>query len=204
MDTDTEQKIDLLKEKLGLTEENLTEEAKAARAEAPSDSDGISGADINWDDYNLDPKYAHYYPRATLKNTEDGPAWLVNLAEFRSASKPYRSSSPFEKNGEPRELGDYLTWMVNGAEGWRIAQVMDNGIGFAGVLCQRQVTLRLPDPLLIESAAEQPITDDAIRTTEGKSLDWAGLPKDEEFVEGEDYRGESEVNAAGSTEISAT
>lgn len=195
-----------------ITTEQLTPEAQAAREEAAIDApDEIKGSDVDWDDYELDPNFAHYYPRAVFKESGDGPKWLVSISEFKSDSKPFRASGHLDKNGEPRELGDYLTWVTNGPEGWRIAQVMDNGTGFAGVLFQRQVLLALPDPVSIALEDEISLpSDEELAETEDKSLAWAGLSPEEaaeeaaNYVEGEDHRGISEVHDSSSPEIPAS
>jgi len=150
------------------------------------DTDGaeIKGSDINWDDYELDPTYAHYYPRATLRETGTGIRWVVQVPEFTSASKGY-SSSGFTEKGEPKGLGDYLTWMTNSNEGWKVVGVYPNGTGFAGILLQRIVNLALPEPKLVETTATvAPVTDTELQETEDAAAVWAG--DTETAVEGAD------------------
>lgn len=177
-------KVNELKAQLGLLDEpeHLTPEAMAARSEADKES-VIKGSDINWDDYELQPNFAHFYPRAEFKNTPQGPRWLVKITEFLSESKQYLNKN-MGKNEEPLGLGDYLTVMINGGDKWQIASVTPNGSGFAGILLQRQVTVVLPDPVEIvkETTVAAP-TDAELVETEATSLEWAGLNQEEPDAE---------------------
>jgi len=197
------EKIDRLKAALNIKDEQeveLTEEAKAARLEAEVDGSPIQGKDINWDEYNLPDEYEHLYKKAELKNTEDGPKWVVALDEFYSASKSYTSMKRINKKGEPESLGEYLTWMVNGPDGWRIASLLPQGTGFGAVVFQRKIPVILPDPIPLELTEEKPITPEELQETEDAGLAWAGLPPVEKILD--DVEGAVEGGDIGQLEQS--
>lgn len=178
-DNDLKAKVAELKKRLGLgvppPVEELTPEAQAAQVEEANAENSIKGSDINWDEYELDEKYAHFYPRARFIETKQGPQWVVDLVEYFSTSKQYSAAPESKtKNGEPMNLGVFITWMTQGPEGWKVAGVYPNGSGMAAILFHRQITVSLPDPKLIETETKvETPTDTELAAEEKLGLDWA-------------------------------
>jgi hypothetical protein len=169
---ETQEKIRLLKEKLGVADENVdtTGAAEGADFEAPSP---VTGKDVNWDDYDLQPGLAHLYPRAELRETDDGLKWTVELDEFYTVSKSYHGNG-VNKDGTPIAMGDFITSMVNGPEKWRIATVMPNGAGAGAILFQRKSRMILPDPMISLPADTSSPTNEELKGYEDAALKWAG------------------------------
>lgn len=113
----------------------------------------MSGKDVDWSEYDLDFSVRHLYERATFRQTPQGPKWVAMLDEFYSTERDLRNHGkkvnvPGSSIGEQEHvnLGEYLTDMVNGHEGWSIASVMPGSMGKAGVLLRKQSAVMLPDP----------------------------------------------------------
>jgi hypothetical protein len=192
---DLAEKARLLKEKLGVKEAEPqsepvpTPEEKITNAEPESgfvqqESNDIKGSDVNWDEYELDPNYKHLYPKAVLRAVEGVPKWVATIPEFKTNSKSYSADeSRMDKNGEPANLGTYLTWMSNSSEGWKIVSILSNGTGLGAVVFQRMVSILLPDPQMVQTETEVPKqTDEELAEMEKSGLEWAGQP-DKSFVD---------------------
>lgn len=178
---------DELKEKVEALQAALAEEQqKQIDEEMEHTETEINGSEVDWDDYELDPEFAHHYKTATFKKIGEEFRWVAKLTEFLSVSKGIGSSGFHEKTGEPKNFGQYLTWMVNGPEGWRIAQIWSNGSGQASALLQRVVAVALPDPAPVLVTTEVEAPDDAELTEiEDKSLAWAGAENGQPDSNGE-------------------
>lgn len=106
----------------------------------------MKGADVDWSEYDLNFSVQHLYQRAMFRNTPQGPKWVVMLNEFYSTEKDNRSHGaknniPGTTDGqsqEARNLGEYLTEMTNGPEGWQIGAIMPAGTGKSSVLLRRE------------------------------------------------------------------
>ena len=173
-------KVKELKEKLGVTDETesteeLTEEAKVARSEADQGPPpAITGKDVNWENYDLDARYAHLYPTAEMLEMNGGLQWVATIDEFKSDSKNWTGTG-VNKLGEPRGAGDYLTWMANGPEKWKLVTILPDGSGLVGIIFQRKVRVALPDPKFIEKEVVVVAPSDVELTDlETQSLKWAG------------------------------
>lgn len=189
------EQIKELKEKIGMDKAELTPEAEQARAEAPEES-GIPGKEINWEDYDLDPKYAHFYPKSTFMETGAGPKFVVEITEFHSENKnPTGSIGTLNQKGQPVNLGEYMTYLVNGQEQWHPFAFIPGGTGSVYAIFQRRVKVALPDPVLIEkeTKVEKP-TDEELKKIEDKALAWTG--------ESSSNPEHEEQNSGASTEIS--
>lgn len=180
MEIDTpevQEKIKALQEKLGMGEKNNT-----TPEEGPSP---VSGKDVNWDDYELRETIAHLYPKAELRDTADGLKWTVDIDEFHSASKIYNAEG-LEKNGTPKGVGDYITYMVNGPEHWKLATILPNGSGMAAMLFQRKARMILPDPIPLNTETGlTPPTDEELVQYEDSAKTWAGVSDDKSESNGQ-------------------
>lgn len=162
---DLSDRVRLLKEQLNLTDETIAARTDPANIEAE-----IKGSDIDWSDYDLDQNWAHFYPRAVLKNTAQGPKWAVEVFEFVSDSKQWTNKN-VGKNQEPLGLGEYLTFMVNGPERWQIGSIVPNGTSMAGIVMQRKVMITLPDPIELaqKEVIETPKEEELVKIEEESS-----------------------------------
>jgi len=186
-DPETKRKIQMLKERLGTPDETLTPEAEAARSGADeilSNDKPITGADVNWDDFDLDPEIAHLYPRAILRTEYGAQQWVSYIDEFKTASKNLGGEGQVGKNKEPMNAGEYMGWMLNSKDGWKLGSVLPAGAGFLSIVLQRRVPVALPMPTLIQSdTVEVPaLTDAELLETEMNSVKWAA-EKDEVAAE---------------------
>jgi len=169
------ERVKELKEKLNI--ENKPPEP--VEQQSYSEESPIKGSDINWDDYELDPSYAHLYPKAILKEIDNTVKWIAPLEEYFSISKAYSASGYYtgndqERVGEPLNLGEYTSWMVNSRAGWQLVAFIPNGTGQAAIIFKRRVIMKLPDPVLIEHEAhvDNP-TDQELKEAEEKSIEWS-------------------------------
>lgn len=122
----------------------------------------ITGADVDWSEYDLDFSVKHLYPKALYRETPQGPKWVAMLDEFYSTERAAKQhgkqvnapGATDKEDTEPLNLGEYLTQMVNGSDGWRIAAVMPGTSGNAIVLLQKQTPVVLPDPVRLKKEEE--------------------------------------------------
>ena len=146
------------------------------------------GKDVDWDEYDLDFAVKHLYPRSVLRPIQDGSVhWVTMIDEFYSTNRagkqhgklvhnPADKQDPDSKT-DPHNLGEFLTAMVNGPEGWKIAALLPSGTETTVVL-QRQVPYVLPDPKplkTLDTAADEieVPTDEELARTEQAALDFA-------------------------------
>lgn len=121
--------------------------------------------DVDWDEYDLEFGLRHLYPRSTLRPISDGSVhWVVMLDEFYTTNRSgknhgklvhdHRDTQNPDSKTDPLNLGEYLTAMVNGPEGWKIAALLPAGTETTVVL-QRQTPFVLPDPKPLNKLKEE-------------------------------------------------
>jgi len=173
-----QEKIAKLKEALDLQASEpsgeLTPEAIMAQKMASATPEKpITGADVDWSDYELDPQIAHLYPRAILKIDNELPQWISYIDEFHTASKNFDGHG-LNKKGEPLGAGEYASMMVNGPEGWRLVAFLPAGVGMVGVVFQRRLPVNLPMPMMVRTTTEvAPLTDEELQNAERTGIEWA-------------------------------
>jgi len=193
-----------------------SEDPDAPAAEPTADNEGrpvgktMTGADVDWSEYDLQYDVRHLYPRASFRETPQGPKWVAVLDEFYSTEKDARShgkrvNMPGSVEGmdkEPQNLGEYLTEMTNGAEGWAIAAILPGSMGKALVVMRKQTAVVLPDPTPLKKTEEveapkdpelQNIEDAALAFAQDEGLTPPPMVEDNESGEaqlaGEDLSG---------------
>ncbi len=141
----------------------------------------MTGEDVDWSEYDLDYNVRHLYPRAAFRQTGQGPKWVAMLDEFFTTEKDTRShgkevNAPGTVDGtekEPQNLGEYLTQMVNGREGWRIAALLPGGTGRVSVVMQKQSPYVLPDPIPLKKDAEVAVpTEPELQQVEDSAIEF--------------------------------
>lgn len=171
-----------MQEKLNLLKSAITPKDDGGEEKVKEE---IKGSDVDWSEYELDSNYAHFYKHAIFKKAGEEFHWIVPVNEYHSTSKPYFAQG-VNKRGEPLALGEYMTWMSNGIENWKLMAVLPNGTGQAGVIFQRVITVILPDPIPLKT--EEPtieITDAELAATEEASINWAEDKNDQQERDGE-------------------
>lgn len=170
----------------------------------------MKGEDVDWSEYDLQYDVRHLYKRAMFRETAQGPKWVAMLDEFYSTEKDARSHGkmvnvPGGTEGvdrEPQNLGEYLSQMTNGSEGWAIAAILPGTMGKALVVMRKQTAVALPDPKPLKKAEEveapkeqelQNIEDAALAFAENEGLTAPPVVEDTEVkedvpaVEGADF-----------------
>lgn len=178
-DPEVAARLKRLQEKLGLTPAPVQgEEVMQDAPEVPEEplnepAKQLTGEDVDWGDFDLDPNIAHLYRVAKFTETLDGPKWvaLLEVIEFESAE--YKVSKAMQKQGK-QSLGDLTTQRVNGSDRWRIATVFASGPGHGVVMFTRTAQIVLPDPRMLKTEAEMPAphTDPQLQATEDAALSW--------------------------------
>lgn len=179
---EAQEKIEQLKELLSNMQE---EQPKDTDVEGPQPGSPIKGSDVNWDEYDLDPNYAHFYPRAELIQQKDTFKWVVLMWEFYAFSLPYGGRG-LDPKGRPKGFAEMLTYLVNGPEGWQIGQVLPNGAGMGMALLQKRTPVVLPDPMPIETeTVTEPITDEELAEEAKRAEEWSRTPEESNDVPAE-------------------
>lgn len=157
--------------------------------EDPRSGKTVTGADVDWSEYDLEFNLRHLYPRATLRETPEGPRWVVMLDEFFTTARNWDSHGKRTRGNEPLNLGEYLGDMVNSPEAWRPITFLPDSYGRAGVLLHRQVPMVLPNPKPLEKTTEvEPPRDPELQEVEDAALDFMeaeGLTPEPSVVENE-------------------
>ena len=196
-DPETAAKLQRLKEKLGLvpaTPEEQAADALLAEAAAENEAQApvepvappqqLTGADVDWSEFDLDANLAHLYPQARLVNMLEGPKWVAMLDVFEFETGEYKVSKAKKAQGV-QNLGDIVTQRFNGPEQWRVVSMYGSGPGFGVVCLSRRVQIVLPDPRQLRTEAEMPApqTDVELQAAEDAALGWIdeqGQAKEEE------------------------
>lgn len=126
---------------------------------APGEGLVMTGKDVDWNEYKLEYSVRHLYPKATFRETPQGPKWVAMLDEFFSTERSFKGHGkmvnvPNSDATEPLNLGDYLSEMLNNADGWRVISMLPSSMGNCGIVLQRQIPVILPDPMRIEKETE--------------------------------------------------
>lgn len=156
------------------------QEAPASEgAPKPEQKEGLKGSEMDWSEFDLQPGYAHFYPRAEFTVTTQGPKWVVVIEEYESFEKSYNGTGQ-DKKGNPRGLGDYITSRLNGPPDagcgpWKLAAILPGTMGNGAVVLVRKVPIVLPDPVLLEkeTKVEAP-TEKELSETDDAAVAWAG------------------------------
>lgn len=127
-------------EALAKFKENLPK----AEDEDPKQADMTDGKNVDWSQYILDNHYKHFYPRARLMDTEQGPKWIAPFIEYFGENVPYNKG----------KVEQWLEAYVNGPDAWSLVAVVPNGSGLAHPILRRNNIVRLPDPEPIEVSSE--------------------------------------------------
>lgn len=137
-----------------------TEVAGGADGDAPTGPIN-DGSKVDWSEYDLEYSVRHLYPRAVYRDTPQGPKWVTMLEEFYSIERAGNRHGkevnvPNGKEGEkePHNLGEYMTQMVNGPEGWAIAAILPGSMGNALIVMRKQSAYVLPDPTPLKKMEE--------------------------------------------------
>jgi hypothetical protein len=142
----------------------------------------MTGKDVDWDEYDLDYSVRHLYPRAIFRDTPQGPKWVATLDEFYSTEraakqhgKQVNAPGSTDKNEtESLNLGEYLTQMVNGPDGWAIAATLPGTSGNAIVILRKGTNVVLPDPSPLKKMEEvEAPKDQELASIEDAALDFA-------------------------------
>lgn len=159
----------------------------------------ITGADVDWSEYDLDYSVRHLYPKAIFRDTPQGPKWVATLDEFFTTERAFKMhgknvnapGTTDKEHQEPLNLGEYLTQMVNGPDGWTIAAILPGSAGHAGIIMKKGTNVVLPDPQQLKKMEEvEAPKDQELASIEAAALDFAaeegltppGLPEDESKV----------------------
>ncbi len=98
-------------------------------------------------------------------DTGEGFVYVAPQVEFHISSH----------NVNKNLAGSYITSMVNGREQWQLSALVPNGSGLLTVVLMRQVRVKLPHPVLLETeTVVAPVTDSELQATEDAGLAWAG------------------------------
>lgn len=147
-----------LKERLGVKTKD------AEDAVVPQQS---AGSEVDWSDYDLDPKLAHLYPSSRLHPTENGARWVVDITEFMAVKNRYEL------------IGKQITQMINGPEGWRLQSAVVPVNALYGIATlQRVFPIILPTPMLLKAVEDiersvEPLTEEETVAMEKQALAWA-------------------------------
>lgn len=142
----------------------------------------MTGADVDWSEYDLDYSVRHLYPRAAFRDTPQGPKWVAALDEFFSTERAAKQHGKQvnipggvdKQDTEPLNLGEYLTQMVNGPDGWAIAAILPGTSGNAVVILRKQTPYILPDPVPLKKMEEvEAPTDPELQGIEDAALNFA-------------------------------
>jgi hypothetical protein len=180
MEGDLGAKVRQLKEKLA--EAGLVPKPDEGTARTPDeiqkDAGPLKGSDVDWDAFDLDPNYAHFYSQSQFTVTAQGPKWVVVIDEYESAEKPYNGKG-VNKLGAPNGLGAYVTSKVNsppdrGVGPWKLAAILPATMGNGAVVLVRKVPIVLPDPKLLETETKVDApTPDELAETDDAATKWA-------------------------------
>ena len=167
-------KIAAIKEAVALKENPIEEVAAPAVSDltAPQKSP-ITGADVDWKEYNLNSNLAHLYPRAQLVETQNGPQWAYVATEFYSVELNIGAYGKLDSKGVPVNLGEFLTQRLLSSEGWKISGIIPSTLGRVALLLERQKPLILPMPELLKVKTElPPVTEDELNYNEEAAATW--------------------------------
>ncbi len=166
-------KLDALRARLD-EKATVIEEVKAPSvSEAPRAAGPITGADVDWNEYALDFNLRHLYPKAILRETQDGPKWIYVATEFHSVDLYIGNYGGRNKDGDLLNLGEYLTKKLLSHEGWKISGIIPASLGKVALLIERPNPLILPDPRQLEKTTVAPeVTDGDVDNFDESTEQW--------------------------------
>jgi hypothetical protein len=180
---ETGEKVRRLREKL-IEQGLIPSPAEGIPEPQPSDHPAspeagpLLGKDVDWDEFDLDPNFAHFYPQAQFTVTGQGPKWVVVLDEYASFERPYNRTG-VDKVGDPCGLGAFITSKVNsppemGTGPWKMAALLPGTMGNGAVVLTRKVPIVLPDPKFLqkETKVDAPSEGELEKTNEAATK-WA-------------------------------
>lgn len=130
-----------------------------------------SGADVNWDEYDVPFALRHFYKASTHRETPEGPRWVAETDEFMSIARDFGNHGKRLKDGTLLNLGEYLQEKLNDGHGWRAVSILPTTGGQAGVLLQRKVPYILPIANKLKTDTEvAPPTDPELKQAEDAAL----------------------------------
>lgn len=145
---------------------------------APPEAGQLLGKDVDWNKFELDSNFAHFYPQAQFTVTGVGPKWVVVIDEFASWEKSYNRMG-VDGKGDPAGLGAFITSKVNsppdsGCGPWKLAALLPGTMGNGAVVLTRKVPIVLPDPrpLETETKVDEP-TEDELKEVDDAAAAWA-------------------------------
>jgi len=128
------------------------------------------------DGLDFEPSMAHLYEKAELEvGQKDDIIWFVPIEEWRTETKaPGRASKdiPLDKDGTPRNLGDFITAVVNSGESWRVFNVLPNGYGSVAVVFLRKYKMVLPTPVPLSTPEVAAPTTEELKDVEARTAAW--------------------------------
>jgi hypothetical protein len=135
-----------------------------------------TSTETNLDDLDISPDMMHMYKKAKIKETPEGPRFVAPYHEFTAVSRPYSSGKEpqMDKNGLPRNIGDYITMMINGPDNWKLSAVMPNGSGMCAAIFERTVSVALPTPEpLVKTEPTAAPTETDLAGLAARAAQWA-------------------------------
>jgi hypothetical protein len=170
----------------GTPSDGTAETAAQDAAGAAAAEEAFDPAKEDWTKYDLDPNIAHYYPKSQLVETGEGMVLVAPQVIFHTESLSTKAA------------GGYITQKVNGPEQWQLSALLPNGSGLMVVVLMRQVRVKLPQPILLETETkvDAPV-DEELNQVEGDALAWAGAVSPEKQAVLDKIAAEAELQAAG-------
>lgn len=178
-------KLAEVRRKLGLQEDAVRQQIAESDEDEVVTPAGPSGGDVDWSEYDLDPKFAHLYrlPTTKLRMGPDGPVWVAIIDDFVALRAPYEI------------IGRRIAQMVNGPDQWRLQSAVVSGGQMSPAQCkaagydrslaggvglvtlQRKLPIILPTPALLKSEQEDkasvaPPKDEELQEAENAALAW--------------------------------
>lgn len=132
----------------------------------------VEGKDLNLQEWEVPPGTEHLYRRAKLN---DDNKYVVEIKEYLTESRNYGGGgkNSIAKDGTPQNLGEYITFMINGPEGWQLFNVLPNGSGLGCAVFVRVVRHPLPMPVLLKTVEATPPSDAELDTLADQTQKWA-------------------------------
>lgn len=138
----------------------LTDSLSAKETEpVVSFSEGQSGADVDWDGYNLTEEQVRVYRRATYTSGH----WVLPYANYMAVSKPVSQFAP--------EIED----LINSGIGWKVLTIHPHGSGMITAVLTCVTHHALATPLKISDVADASIAE----VDETKLGEWVSTQKTE-------------------------
>lgn len=133
----------------------------------------LTGKDVDWTEYDLDFNIAHLYQKAVFRDTPQGPKWVVMLTEYYTDERSLTQHGQKTKKGDPMNLGEFMTQMVNGSDEWHVVGMLPGSTSRGACVFERQYPYVLPDPVQLKKETEvEPPKEEELKRVEDAALDW--------------------------------